>query len=437
MGGETTDALMRDSSAVLPPNPYGERGFVSEALLAPEQAIIAYFARAQLAPPGIESVPLDSAGGRVLASDAVAREDYPTHVRSTMDGFAILAAGGTQRKIVGEIRMGQAPPRAIGAGETLRIPTGGALPEGADAVIPIEDVDERDGTILLRSSVATGENLIPRASDVRAGECALQCGRRLGAPELGLLATLGYAQVDVFKRPRFGVISTGDELVDVDAPLQLGQVRDSNRYAIAASLRAMGAEALHLPRVDDDPEALRRALAGALEQCDGIVLTGGSSVGERDFTPRIVGELGAPGPIVHGIRVKPGKPTLLAAIGGKPILGLPGNPAAALMILEAVARPIVTACAGEASVRYASIAATASQPFAGREGWTWFVPARLTLVAGKVLAEPLRLRSALVSLLARAAGYVTLTETHPRIEAGEMVQVTPFSGGGAPIEHAR
>ncbi len=437
MEGETTDAIMRDSSAVLPPNPHDVRGFASDELLAPEQAVIAFFARAQLAPPKTESVSLDAAAGRILASDAIAREDHPTHVRSTMDGFAILASGGERRSIVGEIRMGQAPPRAIGPAQTLRIPTGGALPEGADAVVPLEDVDERDGTILLRASVETGENLIPRASDMRAGECALQRGRRLGAPELGLLATLGYATVAVFARPRFGVISTGDELVEVDGPLQIGQVRDSNRYAIAASLRAMGADAIHLPRAIDDPDALRRALAQALAECDGVVLTGGSSVGEHDLTPRVVAELGAPGPIVHGIRVKPGKPTLFAAIDGKPILGLPGNPASALMILEAVARPIVTACTGETSVRHATIEATAARPFVGREGWTWYVPARLSMQSGQLIAEPLRLRSALVSLLARAAGYVTMTETHSRIEAGETVQLHPFSGGGAPIEQAR
>jgi molybdenum cofactor synthesis domain-containing protein len=426
---------MRDSGAVLPPA--DARGFDPDRLLAPEQALIAYFARVVLSPTGIDRVPLDAAYGRILAEDAIAREDLPAHPRSTMDGFALASGGDARRRIVGEVLMGRPATREVGPDETVRIPTGGALPEGADAVVPLEDVDEAGGEIVLRASVAPGDCLTPAGADMRAGETLLAAGRKLGGPEMGVLATLGIPCVDVFKRPRFGVVSTGDELVDVRARPGAGQVRDSNRFAIAGALRAMGVDPVQLPRVADDPEKMRAVLRAALEECDGVFLTGGSSVGERDYTPRVVRELGFPGAVVHGLRVKPGKPTLLGAVQGKPVVGLPGNPASALMILEAVVRPIVAACTGQLRSTPARVDAIATEAFAGRAGWTWYVPVRVVIRDGRLHAVPFTIRSSHVSLLSRASGYVTLGETAPRVEAGETVSVALFSAGGVPFEIER
>ncbi|MBC5810423.1 MAG: molybdopterin molybdotransferase MoeA [Candidatus Eremiobacteraeota bacterium] len=426
---------MRDAGAVLPQERQGpERGFDVAALLAPEQAIIAYFSRAQLTAPRREDVALDDALGRVLASDLDAADDLPSHARSTMDGFAVRAGDAAKLRVTGEVRMGAPAPHALREGEAMRVPTGGALPAGADAVVPLEDVDESGDTIAVRAPVRAGENVTQRGADLRAGQRALAAGRRIGSPELGLLATLGVAVVPVFRKPVFAIVSTGDELVAPDSVPQLGQVRDSNRYAIAGGLRAMGADAVHLPHVADDASAQRTVFAAALERFDGLVLTGGSSVGERDFTPRVVRELGAPGPIVHGLRVKPGKPTLLAAIGGKPVIGLPGNPTSSLMILEAVVRPIVAACTGERNSRTVVVSATATEAFRGREGWTWFVPAQLLARGPELFAQPLPLRSSHVSLLARASGYATLSETMPAVELGARLDIALFSAGGSPIE---
>ncbi|MFZ1124069.1 MAG: gephyrin-like molybdotransferase Glp [Candidatus Baltobacteraceae bacterium] len=406
-----------------------------EDLLAPEQAVLLFLARASLGPPGSERVPLDAAGGRILAEDAIAGEDYPPHARATMDGFAVASgAGRAARAIAGEILMGQAPPAPLRPEQALRIPTGGVLPDGADAVVPLEDAALGDGTIAPRGEVRAGEYVTQRAEDIRAGEVVLRAGRRIGGPELGVLATLGVTEVPVFARPRFGIISTGDELVAADRPLEIGRVRDSNRHALAGALRALGCEALHFPPAGDAPESLRPILQAALAACDGVIVSGGSSVGARDFTPRVVAELGEPGPIVHGLRVKPGKPTMLAAVGSKPVLGLPGSPASSLMILEAVARPILAACTGERGARPVALEATARAPFAGRPGWTTFVPARLWADGARLAAEPLELRSAHTSLLARAAGFVTLGEANHRVEAGARVAVTSFCSGGAPVE---
>ena len=414
------------------------RRFVPEQMLAPEQAIVAYFARAEIAPPPSERVALDDALGRVLAEEVRATGDHPSHARSTMDGFAVRSGDGAAwRAIVGEVRMGRAAPRGVGPGEAMRIPTGGALPDGADAVVPIEDAREEAGGIVPTAAVSAGDAFTPAGSDLRAGDLVLRAGRRIGGPELGVLATLGVTRVLVYRRPLFAVVSTGDELVDPSVEPAVGQVRDSNRYAVAGALRAMGADVEHAPRVGDEVGALRDALLALLDRCDAIVLTGGSSVGARDVVPRVVAQLGDPGVIVHGIRLKPGKPTMLAAVGRKPVLGLPGNPTSSLMVLEAVARPVVAAATGESFARAATFDAVADEAFAGREGWTWYVPARVRCVAGVLRATPLQIHSAWVSLPARAAGFATVGERPARIEKGERVAITRFSSGGAPVEEAQ
>ncbi|GAC1302570.1 MAG: molybdopterin molybdotransferase MoeA [Vulcanimicrobiaceae bacterium] len=403
-------------------------------MLPPAQAVVLYLGNARLHPPPVETVPLGEAAGRVLASPARARENYPSHARSTMDGFAVASASGaTRRRIAGAVAMGRPAPHALCLDDAMRVPTGGALPPGADAVVPQEDVEIDGDTIVLRDTIRAGDCVSQAASDIVAGDVVLVAGRRIGGPELGVLATLGLARVPVYRRPRIGIVSTGDELVDPGDTPSLGQIRDSNRFAIGGALLALGAEPVQLPRATDEATALRAALQAALASCDAVVTTGGSSVGERDLMPQIVAALGAPGTLVHGLRVKPGKPTLLAAIDGKAVIGLPGNPASCLMILEAVVRPIVAALTGESDARATTLEAVATAPFAGRAGWTHFVPARLALHGAQLVAEPLLIRSAQTSLLARASGYATIGETSGRIEAGERIGITLFASGGAPI----
>jgi molybdopterin molybdotransferase len=411
-------------------------GFDVEQLLTPAEARAAYFAAVTLAPPAVEHVGLAEATGRILAAAAVAGTDYPADYRSTMDGFAIVAAGGrSARRIIGEIRMGHAPPGPIAPEEAMRIPTGGVLPPGADAVIPVEDTVESVApggyaVAVPNEELPPGENVTPPGSDMRPGDRILEAGRRIGGPELAVLATLGIVDVPVYRRPRVAIVSTGDELVDAGAEPGRGQVRDSNRWALAGSLIALGCVPVQRPVALDTAEALAAALRSALDLADAVVLTGGSSVGVRDLTPRVIDGLGTPGVIVHGLRVKPGKPTVFALLDGKPVIGLPGNPASSLMILEAVAAPIFSRLAGEEAAPAAEIAAVAERKFAGRAGWTWFVPAEIRHEGGRTLASPLLLRSAHTSLLARAHGYVVIGPEHVTVAAGEPVAVRRFSGGG-------
>jgi molybdopterin molybdotransferase len=402
-------------------------GFRADALLAPAEAIERYFSFAQLREPQIERVPLAQARGRVLAAALRADADYPAAARSAMDGFALRAAQTPVRlRIAGEVRVGVLYAGTLPAGAAVRIPTGGVLPAGADAVVPIEDVRVEQEAVLA-PPVGRGDCVTPAGSDMRRGETLLAVGRRIAGPEMGLLATVGTVDVPVFRRPLIAVLSSGDELVDAAQLPDAAQVRDSNRWAIAGTLEAMGAGVRHLPRAPDNPDTLEALLREALETCDAVALSGGSSVGERDFTPRIVQRLGLPGVIVHGLRVKPGKPTLLASAGGKPVIGLPGNPASALTILEAVAAPIVYRLTG-AEYRTRGRRCRLGAPLRKRAGWTWFVPVRLDEAAAEAVAYPLEMRSSSASLLARAGGYAEVAEDVEALEAGAEVFVRSFTG---------
>ncbi len=402
-------------------------GFQADALLEPQEALRVYFERAHLLAPRTQRVAFQEASGRILAQRIIADAAYPADARSAMDGFAARSSElpGTLR-IAGEVRMGSPSAHALPPGAAMRIPTGGVLPAGADTVVPIEDAAVHGNRVRLPGS-PTGQAVTPAGSDMRAGEVLLERGRRIGAPESALLATVGALSVEVYRRPRFAVISGGDELVDPACTPGPGQVRDSNRYGIAACLGALGADVRHLPTAADDAGLLEATLREALGDCDGVVLTGGSSVGEKDFTPPVIRRLGTPGVIVHGLRVKPGKPTVLGSVAGKPVIGLPGNPASALAILECVASSIVAALTG-APLRVRVVAADLGAPLRKREGWTWYVPAWLDEAVCPPLAYPLELRSSSASLLARASGFVELGESIESLSAGAQVRVRRFSG---------
>lgn len=412
---------MRRNSALLPGS-----GFDVQALLAPQQALSLYFAHAQLRAPGIEFVALQAAFGRVLSQQVVSDGAYPALPRSAMDGFAVRSAETPGRlRIAGEIVMGRAWQGTLPERAAIRIPTGGVVPSGADAVVPSEDVRVVNDDVEVANRLSPGDAITPAGSDMQPGEPVLEAGRRIGGAELGVLATLGLINVPVYRKPVVAVVSSGDELIDPGVKPDPAQVRDSNRWALAGALLGLGATVRHLPTAPDDAQRLEALLREGVATADAVVLTGGSSVGVRDLTPQIVDALGEPGVIVHGLRVKPGKPTVLASAGGKPVIGLPGNPTSALMILEAVAAPIICALLGSPH-RPATLQAALARGYLKRQGWTWFVPVRLEERPEGVLADPLELRSSMTSLLARASGFITLDESVETLAQGEPVRVTRF-----------
>lgn len=399
------------------------------ALLAPHQALVAFFSAVALPPPAVEDVPFASALGRVLAKDVTADRDYPETERSAMDGYALQARAtpGTLR-IVDDVRMGRAPVRAIDGASAMRIPTGGVLPKGADTIVPVEEACSQGTTVSIAHAAQAGENVIAQGADMRAGDRVLEAGRRIGAAQIGLLAALGITSVRVYRKPRVAIVSTGDELVDPSSDPAAGQVRDSNRYAIASVLEMLGTVPVHRPIVNDEAQRLETALLEALDACDAVVVSGGSSVGERDRLPDAVASLGDPGVVVHGLRVKPGKPTLLGAHRGKPIVGLPGNPTSALMMLEALGTPILSLLCG-APIVSSTLQARLTAPVETRKGWTWYVPVALQHEAAGWVAHPLPLRSFSVSLLARANGYLVVDESEETLDAGFPAIVHRFFGG--------
>lgn len=296
--------------------------------------------------PEIEHVDLWECCGRVLASDVRAVDPVPAFPRSVVDGVALRAADtGAAREdrpvsltIAGKVLMGRQAGVPLAPGQAVLVPTGGMIPPGADAVIMVEEFPEllNSGgepptTVAVRRPATSGENVIPVGADVKAGDTVVQAGVRLRPPHLGVLAGLGCVTVSVYKKPEVAILSTGEELVapeEVPAP---GQIRDMNAVGLAGLIEEGGGRVKRLGIARDDKHVLREALEAGLAW-DMVVLSGGSSVGEEDWAARIVAELGEPGIIVHGVKLAPGKPTLLAVIGNKPVLGVPGNPVSALVV---------------------------------------------------------------------------------------------------------
>lgn len=373
-------------------------------------------------------MPLAHAAQRVLACDIVADREYPAAPRSAMDGFAARSRELPGRlRIAGQIAMGRAWSAAVDARCALRIPTGGVVPPELDTVVPIEDA-RVDGQYVDLPASPPGDAISPAGSDMAGGEVILRAGTRLAAGDVALLATLGLDRVEVFTRPMVAVLSSGDELVEVGRALEPGQIYDSNRYGLAAAIESYGLQAVHVPNVRDDAGALEEAMRAGLARADALVMTGGSSVGEKDLTPGVIAALGAPGLVVHGLRVKPGKPTVLGASGGKPVIGLPGNPVSALVILEMVARPVLDRLAGRSGGARLH-AAVLAEPLRKRAGWTWYVPARLDEAVFPPKAYPLELRSSASSQLARADVLLVLGEDADVLQAGSTVAVRRLREG--------
>jgi molybdopterin molybdotransferase len=382
----------------------------------------------------VEEVPLAEAQGRVPAAPVLAPHDLPGFARSTVDGFAVRAAdtyGASEGlpsplDVTGAVAMGAAPDVSVAPGRAVAMPTGGVLPEGADAVVMVEHTQEAmPGTIEVMRPVAPGEGTVRADEDAPAGAELLPAGRPLRAQDLGLLASAGVTSVAVHARPRVAIVSTGDEVVDPStARLEVGQVRDACAVALAALVRSAGGEPDLRGIVPDDREALAAVLGDAVGSSDVVVVSAGSSVGARDETAAVVAGLGEPGIWTHGIALRPGKPTLLADCGGVPVVGLPGNPRSALVVFRLVGMPVVRLVGGmtdpppEPSVR-----ARLERDVPSAAG-------RLDVVQVAVrdgVAVPLFGASALLTVLTRADGYVVVPDEATGLRAGTEVDVTLYA----------
>jgi molybdopterin molybdotransferase len=388
-------------------------------------------------PVATETIPVEEATGRVLATDIRATLDVPHFTRSYMDGYAVRArdtrGAAASRpaflRIVGNVEMGHPVRRRVGRGEAMRIPTGGMLPAGADAIVMVEHTDEPgDSTVAIERAAVAGQHVMRRGEDVRRGQVVLRRGRRFRAHDVGALSGIGLSRVRVYRRPRVAVIATGDEIVPPDVRPGPGQVRNVNQYALRALIVAEGGIPIDLGVLPDRRPVIARALARALREADLVLMSGGSSVGVKDHTPAVVGAVRGARILVHGIRLKPGKPTLIARARRKPVLGLPGNPTSALVIFELFGVPLLRQLGGEPLARAysarrqrAARLASAVRSQVGREDWI-----RVALEdtpSGTPIAHPVTGGSGEIFSFVRADGMVRIPPHAAGLSARAVVQV--------------
>ncbi|MBW2062163.1 MAG: molybdopterin molybdotransferase MoeA [Deltaproteobacteria bacterium] len=386
-----------------------------------------------------EEVPLTQARARVLADAVAAQEDLPQFDRSTMDGYAVRARdtfGATEAlpalfTIIGEIFMGRQPDFKIGPGEAARIWTGGMMPRGSDAVIMIEYarlVDET--TVELARAAAPYDNVIRAGEDVKKSELLLPRGRRLRPQDVGLLAALGFESVPVIRPPCVAIISTGDEIVPVKTQPGAGQVRDINTYSLGAQVEASYARPLYLGLIKDDLDRIRRAVRQGLEEADTIILSGGSSVGVRDFTVEAFTSFSGSEILVHGVSVSPGKPTILARIGNQSLWGLPGHAVSAMITFDLFLKPLLARLSGEEENQQSlgqTVMATLSRNVASVHGREDYVRARLeTDSEGRKIAYPVLGKSGLISTMVKADGLIRIGMNVEGLDKGSEVEVRLF-----------
>jgi molybdopterin molybdotransferase len=383
-----------------------------------------------------EWIDVTSALGRILAEDISAPQPLPDFQRSTVDGYAVRSGdthGASDSlpsylNLIGEIPMGDAPAFDISAGQSALIHTGGMLPNGADAVVMLEYTQSvQENEIEIFRAVAEGENVIRVGEDVAQGQKIQVKGSLMRPAEIGGLMALGIVKVRVVRKPRVGLISTGDEVIDPGQAPRPGQVRDVNSFTLGALVEKSGGIAKRYDIISDQFEALKNAAANALSECDAVIITAGSSASTRDRTADVIRSLGLPGVLVHGINTRPGKPTILGICDKKAVIGLPGNPVSALVNGYLFVVPVIERLLGALPRLKPTVLARLTVNLssqAGREDW-W--PVKLILnrqtSTRNLDADPIFGKSNLIFTLAAADGLLRISPDATGLSAGEIVEV--------------
>jgi molybdenum cofactor synthesis domain-containing protein len=388
---------------------------------------------------GEEEIVLLEAFNRVLSEDVVSALDIPPFNRSTMDGYAVRAedtVGADENqpiclKVVGTISIGELSTIALGGGEAAEIVTGAPLPEGADAVVMVEDVQREDSDLQVFTAVTANENVMKRGSDIKKGQVVLKRGQVLGSSEIGVLAALGLTSAKVVKLPIVAVLSTGGEVTDPGKPLTQGKIYDINSYSICTAVVESGGKPIYFGASPDDKTALTKMLQTALVSSDMVITSGGVSVGPRDYTGQVLDSLGKPGVVVSGIAVKPGKPVTIGFVGEKPVFSLPGNPTSALLIYYLLARSMVQRLAGRPVVNMKMVRAFAGAKMFSAKGRRTFVMVHLEFDTDcRLIAQPVEGgASGAITTLAKADGFVEIPENEQFVDRGQEVAVVLFRSG--------
>jgi len=389
----------------------------------------------QFGPSGGTTIPLEGSLGRILCRDILSNEDLPHFFRSVMDGYAVRAkdtfgAGESLPalfEISGEVLMGQDPGTVVGEGQAVKISTGGMLPENADGVVMVEHTHLLDeNTLEVSRAISPLENIIQPGDDIRKGETILRKGQMLRPQDLGLLAGLGRAEVSVYAKPRVAIISTGDEIVSIDDQPGLGQVRDINRYTLGAFCQRAGVAPEYMGLCSDDFMSMKKMVEKAVNQSDMVWISGGSSVGTRDLTLKVFEERNDFELLVHGISVSPGKPTIIGRAGSKPVIGLPGHVASALIVAEVFLTRLISRISGREDPHeglQAQIQAVLSQNIESKSGREDYIRVKLVKQDEIYIAEPIFGKSGLISTLVEADGLICIDRNTEGVYEGQRVKV--------------
>jgi putative molybdopterin biosynthesis protein len=389
-------------------------------------------------PLGTEELALLEAHNRVLAEDIVSVLDIPPFNRSTVDGYAVKAEDtfGAEENhpaklaVCGVVHIGEPPRISVAKGEVAEIVTGAPIPEGADAVVMVEDTDRKNNVLSVYGTVTRGENVMKKGTDIKKGETVLKKGQVLGSREIGVLAALGKATAKVHCMPTVAVLSTGAEVTEPGKKLPSGKIYDINAYSLSTAVLESGGNPVYLGVVPDESVELRKALERALACADMVITSGGVSVGPKDLMPQTVDTLGKPGLIVCGVALKPGKPTTVALIGKKPVFALPGHPTSALLVFHLFVRPVIQLWAGKPTEGAAAVKAVAGARMFSAKGRKTFVMVKLKRAkSNRLIAEPVETgASGAITTLAKADGFVEIPENQQFIDVNEEVAVTLLKG---------
>jgi molybdenum cofactor synthesis domain-containing protein len=387
-------------------------------------------------PVGVERVPIQNAHERVLAQDVVSQLDIPPFTRSVVDGYAVKAVdtfsaseeNPVSLRFCGHVAIGEAPKAVVKTGFVAEIVTGAPLPEGADAVVMVEQTNRKQENVFVHRPVSVGENLMAAGSDILKNETVLKKGRFLGSREVGVLAAIGLTEVNVYKRPKVAVLSTGGEVVAPGKPLLPGKIYDINAHTLCAAVQEAGGEPVNLGIVPDKKDKLTKALTNALGSADVVITSGGVSVGPKDFTPQVVDSLGKPGVIVSGVAVKPGKPMTIAVVNGKPVFSLPGNPTSSLFMFSVFVHPVLVRLAGRPEEELPKVRAVVTQKMFPARGRRTFVMVNLRYnEKGTLTVSPVPTGlSGAITTLSKADGFIEIPEKQQFVDVGTEIDVYLF-----------
>jgi molybdopterin molybdotransferase len=382
----------------------------------------------------VEKIDILDALGRIISEDIVSSENVPEFRRSTVDGYSVKSkdtVGCSDSlpaflSIAGETRMGEDTNLVLQSYEAIYVPTGGIIPEGADSVVMIEYTEKIDDEVTINRPVSVLENVVGIGDDVNKGEVVITKNTKIMTQHIGALAALGVSTINAYKKPKIGIISTGDELVPISSDIKIGQIRDVNTFSLSGMLSEAGCEIVHVERIKDDFDLIKNSLKKAVSECDIVLISGGSSVGNHDMTPEIINSLGDPGVLVHGIAIKPGKPTMVARINDTAVFGLPGHPASCIIANKVIVEDFINNTLLKSNNKNKKVIATSGFQVHVSSGRDVFYMVSLEDTDDGYIAHPIHGKSGMISLLSKADGYIEIPMEKEGIRKGTAVSVNLF-----------